>query len=111
MIRNIRFEMHLDKETADQIDEWRARQVRHPSRSEAARRLIRAGLDEGRVKFSPGEKQILLILCGIYGHLGIKSPFDQAPLSEAVQNDRLTDAQVHELLNLVTRSPRDLRPS
>ena len=39
-----RFEMRLDSSTLDRVDSWRAVQDDVPSRSEAARRLIEAGL-------------------------------------------------------------------
>lgn len=39
-----RFEIRLPPELGDAIDEWRRRQPDLPTRAEAARRLIEAGL-------------------------------------------------------------------
>ena len=39
-----RFEMRLDVEMLDQIDEWRRKQGDIPSRAEAIRRLVELGL-------------------------------------------------------------------
>ncbi|MER9348755.1 YfbU family protein [Mesorhizobium sp. M0227] len=39
-----RFEMRLEPETLDRVDEWRAQQDDVPSRSEAIRRLVEKGL-------------------------------------------------------------------
>lgn len=71
-----RFEMRLDQDMIDQLDRWRSDQDDVPSRSEAARRLIEAGLErqaETRVRISDGEKLLLAMMHDIYGHLGIKN--------------------------------------
>ncbi len=39
-----RFELRLPPELGDEIDQWRRQQPDLPSRAEAARRLIEAGL-------------------------------------------------------------------
>ena len=53
-----RFEMRLGQSVLEKIDSWRADQADIPSRSEAIRRLVEAGLDVGQrdkqIKFSDG---------------------------------------------------------
>lgn len=76
-----RFEMRLDQGTLDKVDTWRAHQDDLPSRAEAVRRLVDAGLSrtsESPLKFSDGEKLSVLMLCEIYKHLKIKSEIDPA---------------------------------
>jgi hypothetical protein len=46
-----RFEMRLDSETIERVDEWRREQPDLPSRSEAFRRLVELGLN------APGPKR------------------------------------------------------
>ena len=65
-----RFEMRLDRATIEQLDRWRASQPELPSRAEAVRRLVHAGLaastdDEMRPTLS--EKLILSMLCDLAG--------------------------------------------
>lgn len=70
-----RFEMRLDQDMIDQIDRWRSDQNDVPSRAEAARRLIEAGLEqqaEKRVHVSDGEKLILTMMHDLYRRLDIK---------------------------------------
>ena len=53
-----RFEMRLDQETIERIDEWRGRQSDLPSKAEAFRRLAEIGLsisDGPDLRFSGGE--------------------------------------------------------
>lgn len=62
-----RFEMRLPTSTLDDVDLWRARQIDLPSRAEAMRRLLEAGLaatssERKRIRLSDGEKLILLAL-------------------------------------------------
>jgi hypothetical protein len=40
----VRFQMTIDRKTADRLDEWRRRQPGHLSRVEAVRRLLGAML-------------------------------------------------------------------
>ena len=66
-----RFEMRIDRETLENVDAWRANQPDLPSRAEAVRRLVDAGLDgsrNGEVRISDGEKLILAMLCDRYEH-------------------------------------------
>ena len=57
-----RFEMRLDQEILEGVDEWSSRQPDSPSRSEAIRRLISQGLSmagERPQPFSDGERMML----------------------------------------------------
>lgn len=50
--KNERFEMRLDSEALEKIDKWRSERPDLPSRSEAVRRLVEAGLgrpDDGQL--------------------------------------------------------------
>jgi hypothetical protein len=72
-----RFEMRLGTSQLEEIDSWRSGQNDSPSRAEAIRRLIDAGLsatgDGGKqVRLSPGDKLILLALRDLFKHLKIK---------------------------------------
>lgn len=70
-----RFEMRLDQDMIDQLDKWRSDQGDVPSRAEAARRLIEAGLEqraETRVRISDGEKLLVAMMHDVYRHLGMK---------------------------------------
>jgi len=72
-----RFEMRLPTLTLEEIDAWRGRQNDIPSRAEAIRRLIDAGLSvtgnrEKQVTLADGDKLILLMLCDLYKHLKFK---------------------------------------
>lgn len=82
-----RFEMRLDQEILDGLDEWRDRQGDRPSRAEAIRRLIDSGLSSAsrpQVKLGDGEKLILFMLCDLYKHLKVKGEIDPAFVSEAM---------------------------
>ena len=69
-----RFEMRLDQTMIDQVDAWRSEQEDMPSRSEAVRRLIEAGLDvqNSPVRIRDGEKLILAMLRDLYHHHQVK---------------------------------------
>jgi len=72
-----RFEMRLPTSTLEDVDAWRTRQSDLPSRAEAMRRLIEAGLattsgGDKQVRLSAGEKLILLSLRDIAKHLKLK---------------------------------------
>jgi uncharacterized protein YfbU (UPF0304 family) len=70
-----RFEMRLDEEIISRVDSWRAQQTDVPSRAEAMRRLVETGLAERRgdaVRFSDGEKLLLLMMRDLFKHLKMK---------------------------------------
>jgi uncharacterized protein YfbU (UPF0304 family) len=74
-----RFEMRLSASVLQDVDNWRAKQVDLPSRAEAIRRLIEAGLiatsgkSEESVSLSDGDKLILLTLRDLFKELKLKS--------------------------------------
>lgn len=72
-----RFEMRLDEETILRIDEWREEESDKPSRAEAIRRLVESGLAARvgeTVRFSDGEKLLLLLMRDLFKHLKITRP-------------------------------------
>lgn len=72
-----RFEMRLDEETISRIDEWRSEQAKLPSRAEAMRRLVEAGLSRIKadaVSLSDGEKLIIMMLRDLYKHFKVSEP-------------------------------------
>ena len=68
MLKTERVELRLDQEAIENIDAWGASQFDRPSRSEAIRRLAEIGLGVGKptVKFSDGEKLIVMMLRDLY---------------------------------------------
>jgi uncharacterized protein YfbU (UPF0304 family) len=72
--KNERFEMRLDEGILLRVDSWRAEQPDIPSRAEAMRRLVELGLGRTRadaVRFSDGEKLLLMMLGDLYKHLKV----------------------------------------
>lgn len=66
-----RFEMRLDEDILASVDDWRRQQDDVPSRAEAMRRLVELGLTKTTsktVKFSDGEKMLLIMMRDIYKH-------------------------------------------
>jgi uncharacterized protein len=65
-----RFELRLEQDTLDRLDNWRRTEDDVPTRSEAVRRLVEAGLAQAttprRVDVTNAEKLILYMLCDIY---------------------------------------------
>lgn len=73
--RTERFEMRVDENLLARIDAWSAGQDDVPSRAEAVRRLVELGLQttpHESVRFSDGEKLILLMLRDLYRHMNIR---------------------------------------
>ena len=67
-----RFEMRLDRETLERIDAWRANEVDLPSRAEAVRRLVTAGLGS-QLSISGGEKLIIWLLNDLLKHMHVET--------------------------------------
>jgi uncharacterized protein len=87
--KNERFEMRLDEDLLVRVDEWRRVQSDFPSRAEAMRRLIELGLtknvDSESVRFSDGEKLLLLMMADLYKHLKLgESGIDTDFISEVI---------------------------
>lgn len=77
--RTERFEMRMDEDTLERIDGWRRVQDDVPSRAEATRRLIELGLtssantdDDRTVRFSDGERLLMLMMRDIYKRLKVE---------------------------------------
>ena len=72
-----RFEMRIDSELLARLDNWRGEEEGTPSRAEAIRRLIEAGLahdNKGKpVYLSDGEKLITIMLADVIKGLNIKT--------------------------------------
>ena len=86
-VKTERFEMRLDREILANVDAWRANQSDLPSRAEAVRRLVDAGLAgsrNGAVKFSDGDKLILRMLCDLYEHQKEDGDFDPMFVRKAI---------------------------
>jgi uncharacterized protein len=83
-----RFEMRLGQSALDRVDAWRARQADLPSRSEAARRLIEAALgasgSDRQVRFSDGEKLLIVMLCQLFKQLKMKGEIEPELVEAAI---------------------------
>jgi len=75
-----RFEMRLDSSVLEHVDAWRGRQSDLPSRSEAVRRLVDAGLSatgsSEQIRLGDGDKLILIMLCQLFRQLKLKSEIE-----------------------------------
>src|SRR5262245_27332223 len=74
-----RFEMRLDQGILDAVDNWREEQADRPSRAEAVRRLVEAGLTvtgRRRVTITDGEKLIVAMLAELLEHQEITADID-----------------------------------
>ncbi len=68
-MKTLRFEMRMDSDTQKRLDAWRKEQPDLPSRAEAVRRLVDAGIAKSanpEASFSDGEKLILFMLRDLY---------------------------------------------
>ncbi len=83
-----RFEMRLDEEILSSVDDWRRQQDDVPSRAEAMRRLVELGLTKTAnktVKFSDGEKLLLIMMRDLYKHLKLtNTEIDPEFVSEVI---------------------------
>ena len=106
-----RFEMRMDRETLENVDAWRANQPDLPSRAEAMRRLVDAGLDGSRnreVRISDGERLILTMLCDRYEHQKVDSDIDPRFVGEAIGGgyDWALDWKYDNIFSCHVDSPR-----
>jgi uncharacterized protein len=70
-----RFELRLDEDVLERVDRWRSEHEDQPSRAEAIRQLVEAGLrvkSRHAVEFSDGEKMLAVMLCDLMEHLKVK---------------------------------------
>jgi uncharacterized protein len=82
-----RFEMRLDEDILSRVDEWREKQGDGPSRAEAMRRLLEAGLARSKsdtVKFSDGEKLLAMMMRDLYKHLKVDGEIDPEFVGEVM---------------------------
>lgn len=84
-----RFEMRLSTSVLNDVDAWRTRQGDLPTRAEAIRRLIDAGLEatrpsEKEVRLTDGEKLILLTQRELFKQLKLKDEVDLDFIAEAI---------------------------
>ncbi|MGA2207535.1 MAG: YfbU family protein [Terracidiphilus sp.] len=82
-----RFEMRLGQSVLEELDSWRARQDDLPSRSEAVRRLVEAGLvrsSETAITFGNGERLIIMMLCQLFKYLEVKGEIDPDFVEEVI---------------------------
>src|ERR1700735_3175851 len=82
-----RFEMRLGQSVLEELDSWRSTQDDLPSRSEAVRRLVEAGVGktaERRVTIGDGEKLVVVMLCQLFKHLKVKSEIDPAFVEDVI---------------------------
>jgi len=73
-----RFEMRLEARLIERLDRWREDQEDSPSRAEAVRRLVEAGLAGGRreLTISDGDKLLLAMVSDIYAATVKEGEFD-----------------------------------
>lgn len=86
-----RFELRLEQETLDKVDAWRRDQADMPSRAEAVRRLVEAGLGAGtepqRVNTSNAERLITYLLCDLHEKMaGQDSELDSGLIRRALMD-------------------------
>lgn len=83
-----RFEMRVDEEILERVDNWRSEQPGVPSRAEAMRRLVEVGLEAerptGTIHLSDGEKLILLALKDLFQHAKVDSDTDLEFISQVI---------------------------
>ncbi len=86
--KNERFELRLDEALLDKVDKWRAQQGDLPSRAEAMRQLVEAGLaHESRevIHLTDGEKLIFMMLRDLFKGLKINGhEIDSEFMSEVI---------------------------
>lgn len=83
-----RFEMRIDSDLLDRLDSWRNNEDDPPSRAEAVRRLLEAGLahdNKGRPPhLSDGEKLIAMMLCDLSDKLKTDGEIDTALIRKVI---------------------------
>jgi uncharacterized protein YfbU (UPF0304 family) len=84
-----RFEMRLDEDILERVDQWREAQEDVLSRAEAMRRLVEVGLartgsETKAVRFSDGEKALLIMMRDLLQHLDVESECDPQFLAKVI---------------------------
>ena len=70
-----RFEIRLEPEMLERVDQWRSSQSDVPSRAEAMRRLLDLSLSrfsKETLRFSDGEKLLVSLVCDLYEHFNLQ---------------------------------------
>lgn len=83
-----RFELRLHQDLLDNIDRWRFQQSGMPSRAEAIRRLVEAGLAKEDT-LNTGQGFIVCMLCEIYKHFKIKGEMDPDFITKSILEGQL----------------------
>ena len=102
------FEMRLDREALERIDAWRADEVDLPSRAEAVRRLVNAGLG-GQMSISDGEKLTIWMLNDLLKHLHVETNLDMELIREVIESGHLW--ALSELYPGIFREPQHAAPA
>lgn len=74
-LKTERFEMRLDENILNRIDQWRSQQGDVPARAEAMRRLVETGLARSlpeAITFRPADKLIIAMLADLSKHLKVR---------------------------------------
>jgi uncharacterized protein YfbU (UPF0304 family) len=83
-----RFEMRVDQQTIDRVDEWRGEQTDFPSRAEAIRRLVDKALStsksDDQTDFRGADKLIISMLCEIHPAFKERPELDPRFIREAL---------------------------
>lgn len=82
-----RFELRIDEELLTRVDAWAAEQRDRPVRAEAVRRLLEQGIAASStraVRFSDGEKALLLMMKDLYAHLKVDGEMDPRFLADVI---------------------------
>jgi hypothetical protein len=85
-----RFEMRLETEMLELIDGWRGSQGDLPSRAEAVRRLVNAGLGKGtEFTISDGDRLIISLLSDLMKHAQVDTDLDMELIQELISSGQL----------------------
>lgn len=86
-----RFELRLDQETLDAIDNWRSKQAAVPSRSQAIRSLVDKGLGQAddQMRFTSGETMVMWMLADLAKALKAKTEIDPDFVMNALSGGHL----------------------
>ena len=84
-----RFEMKIDRDLLERLDQWRQSCPQPLSRAKAIRHLIESGLDRGdpgqSLQLSGGETLTAVMLASLMKHLHIKDDIDPELVLKAIQ--------------------------
>lgn len=88
MVATERFEMRIESDLLERLDSWRTSEEDTPSRAEAVRRLVEAGLAHDNKGKAPhltdGEKLIAVMVAEMIEKLNLKTDTDTALVQKAI---------------------------